>query len=181
MKIYTGTGDHGDTSLFSGQRVRKTHPRVAAYGTLDELNSILGAAVAAGPKPPVREAVIALQMRLFDLCADLATVLKPGQYPRISDKTITKIERAMDEISALLPKKKGFLLPGGTPAACQLHIARTVARRAEREALLAVEATPIAREPMVYLNRMSDYLFLLACHENYLSGVTETVWEPCKE
>lgn len=177
MKIYTGTGDHGDTSLFSGQRVRKTHPRVAAYGTLDELNSILGAAVAAVPKPPVLRAVIALQMRLFDLCADLATVLQPGQIPRITDETVTEIERAMDEISAELPSKKGFVLPGGTPAACQLHIARTVARRAEREALLAVEATPISREPMVYLNRISDYLYLLAIHENHLSGVEETVWK----
>jgi len=176
MKIYTGTGDDGETSLFSGQRVSKTHPRVAAYGTLDEMNSILGAAVAAEPTGPVRTALLDIQKSTFDLCTDLATVLQPGQSPRITDETVLEIERKMDRLMALLPEMKTFVLPGGSPAACQIHIARTVARRAEREALLVEESARIARTPMVFLNRLSDYLYLLARYENHLAEVRETVW-----
>ena len=178
MKIYTGTGDHGETSLFSGQRVPKTHPRVAAYGALDEMNSILGAAVAAGPSEPVRTALLALQARTFDLCADLATVLQPGQSPRITDEMVRETELEMDRIMALIPEKKTFVLPGGSLAACQIHIARAVARRAEREALLVEGFERIAWTPMVYLNRLSDYLYLLAVYENFLAGVPETDWIP---
>ncbi len=176
MKIYTGTGDRGETGLFSGQRVRKTHPRVMAYGTLDEVNSLLGAAIAAGPTAPVREALLALQARLFELGSDLATVLRPGESPRITEGDIREIEGQMDAIMAEVPLKKAFVLPGGTPAAAQIHIARTVARRAEREALLIDDSQPVAREPMVYLNRLSDCLFLLASLENHLAGAEETVW-----
>ena len=178
MKIYTGTGDQGETSLFSGQRVPKTHPRIAAYGALDEMNSILGAAVAAGPSGPVRAALLDLQGRTFDLCADLATVIQPGQSPRITDETIREIEQEMDRLTALLPEKKNFVFPGGAPAACQIHIARAVARRAEREALLVEGSERIAWTPMVYLNRLSDYLYLLAVYENFLAGVPETDWIP---
>lgn len=180
MKIYTGTGDHGETSLFSGQRVSKTHPRVAAYGTLDEVNSILGAAVSADPTEPVRAALLALQAAVFDLCADLATVLQPGQSPRITDETIGELEREMDRITSILPEKKSFILPGGTPAACQIHLARAIVRRAEREALQVNDDARIAREPMVYLNRLSDYLYLLATYENHLAGFQETPWHPRK-
>ena len=178
MKIYTGTGDQGETSLFSGQRIPKTHPRIAAYGALDEMSSILGAAVAAGPSRPVRSALLDLQGRTFDLCADLATVLQPGQSPRITDETIREIEQEMDRLAALLPEKKNFVFPGGSPAACLIHMARAVARRAEREALLVDGSARIARTPMVYLNRLSDYLYLLARHENHLAGVAETDWVP---
>ena len=178
MKIYTGTGDHGETGLFSGERVRKTHPRVAAYGTLDEMNSILGAAVAAGPTQPVQKAILALQAMTFDLGADLATVLEPGQHTRIAQADICEVEEEMDRISALLPQKKNFVLPGGSPAACQLHIARTVARRAEREALMVEIPAPIPPAPMIFLNRLSDYLYLLAKYENHLAGVEETDWIP---
>ncbi len=180
MKIYTGTGDHGETSLFSGQRVPKTHPRVAAYGTLDEMNSILGAAVAAGPCEPVRTSLLNLQRRTFDLCADLATVLQPGQAPRISEETVRDIERDMDRITEQLPEKNNFVLPGGSSAACQIHIARTVARRAEREALAVDGPARISRTPMVYLNRLSDFLYLLARYENHLAGVHEEDWLPGK-
>ena len=178
MKIYTGTGDHGETGLFSGERVRKSHPRVAAYGTLDEMNSILGAAVAASPTPPVRKALLALQARTFDLGADLATVLEPGKPTRIIQADITAIEEEMDRITALLPQKKNFVLPGGTPAACQIHIARTVARRSEREALMVVDPAPIPQTPLIFLNRLSDYLYLLAKYENHLADVVETDWIP---
>ncbi|MFA7343976.1 MAG: cob(I)yrinic acid a,c-diamide adenosyltransferase [Terrimicrobiaceae bacterium] len=179
MKIYTRTGDRGETSLFSRERVPKTHPRVAAYGTLDEMNSILGAAVAAGPTQPVRAALLDLQAQTFDLCADLATVLKPGQSTRITQEAVVEIERKMDRIAAQIPEKNNFVLPGGSPAACQIHLARTVARRAEREALMVGgESQPVAREPMIFLNRLSDYLYLLAKYENHLAGVEETDWIP---
>ena len=178
MKIYTGTGDQGETSLFSGQRVRKTHSRVAAYGTLDEMNSVLGAAVAASPTPPVRAALLALQTQTFDLCADLATVMEPGRATRITQEHIAAIENEMDRITALLPEIKKFALPGGTPAACQIHIARTVARRAEREALAVGDPAPVAPTPMIFLNRLSDYLYLLARYENHLAGATESDWIP---
>lgn len=177
MRIYTGTGDHGETSLFSGQRVSKTHVRVAAYGTLDEMSSFLGAALAAGPTDPVREALLALQVHTFDLCTDLATLLRPGQPPRITDETIREIEQEMDRITSQLPPQNAFVLPGGSAAACQIHIARTVARRAEREALL-IDEPQVARGPMTYLNRLSDYLYLLARYENYLAGVEEIKWVP---
>jgi len=178
MKIYTGTGDRGETSLFSGQRVPKTHPRVIAYGTLDEMNSILGAAVAAHPCEPVRTALLDLQNRTFDLCADLATVLQAGQSQRITEKAVREIEQEMDRITALLPEKKNFVLPGGSPAACQIHLARTVARRAEREALAVEDSARIDRITMIYLNRLSDYLYLLGRYENHLAGVVETDWPP---
>jgi cob(I)alamin adenosyltransferase len=178
MKIYTKTGDRGETSLFSGQRVSKTHPRVAAYGTLDEMNSVLGAAVAVPPTPEVRDALIALQFLVFDLCTDLATLLKPGESPRITNETIARIEREMDAFTEALPPLRAFILPGGSPAAAQIHIARTIARRAEREALSVVGAEAIAREPLVFLNRLSDYLYLLARRENQLSGTAETEWLP---
>lgn len=180
MKIYTRTGDHGETSLFSGQRVRKTHPRVAAYGTLDEMNSILGAALAAGPSEPVRTALIALQSRTFELGADLATVLSPEKSPRITGEDVQEIERAMDQLSNSLPKRKNFVLPGGSPAACQIHIARTVARRAEREALMIENSAGIAPTSLIYLNRLSDYLFLLAAYENHLAGARVIDWIPAK-
>jgi len=178
MKIYTRTGDHGETSLFSGQRVPKTHPRVAAYGTLDEMNSLLGAAVAAGPREPVRMALLGLQKQTFDLCADLATVLQPGKSARITEEAVREIEREMDRIMALLPERRNFVLPGGSPAACQIHIARTVARRAEREALAVDDSARIDRTTMIYLNRLSDYLYLLAEWENQLAGIAETDWIP---
>ncbi|MBE2205113.1 MAG: cob(I)yrinic acid a,c-diamide adenosyltransferase [Chthoniobacterales bacterium] len=180
MKIYTRTGDQGETSLFSGQRVRKTHPRVAAYGTLDEMNSILGAALSAGPSEPVRTALIALQLKTFDLCTDLATVLAPGKLARITESDVREIEQAMDRIAAELPVKKNFVLPGGSPAASQIHIARTVARRAEREALLIEDSDTLARSSMIYLNRLSDYLYLLGAYENHLTGAEVIDWIPEK-
>ena len=178
MKIYTGTGDKGETSLFSGQRVRKTHPRVAAYGTLDEMNSLLGCAISAGPAEPVLQALTSLQILTFELCADLATVLPEGRSPRITDDDIRALEQEMDRITAILPAKKHFVLPGGSRAACQIHIARTVARRAEREALEIEDFAKIGRAPMVFLNRLSDYLYLLASYENHLAGVAEIPWVP---
>ena len=178
MKIYTRTGDHGETSLFSGQRVRKSHPRVAAYGALDEMNSILGAAIAAAPSGPVRVALTELQATTFELGADLATVHGPGETTRITEDDVRRIETEMDIMTAALPENKHFVLPGGSAAACQIHIARTVARRAEREALAVEDSQQVAHAPLIYLNRLSDYLYLLARYENHLSQIPETNWVP---
>jgi len=180
MKIYTGTGDNGETSLFSGQRVQKNHPRVAAYGALDEMNSALGAAAASSHAEEIETALIAIQRLVFDLCADLATIFKPGQTPRITTETIDWIEKEMDALDGKLPELDCFVLPGGSPAAAHIHVARTIARRAEREACSIPEQEPAAREPLVFLNRLSDYLFLLARRENQLSGTKELEWRPAK-
>jgi cob(I)alamin adenosyltransferase len=142
------------------------------------MNSVLGAAVAVNPATEVRDALIALQFLVFDLCTDLATVLKPGESPRITNEAIERIEREMDVLTATLPPLRAFVLPGGSPAAAQIHIARTISRRAEREALSVSGAEAIAREPLVFLNRLSDYLYLLARRENQLRGTFEIEWLP---
>lgn len=178
MKIYTRTGDAGETSLFSGQRVRKNHPRVAAYGALDEMSSVLGVAISSSPAPETKASLISVQMLVFDLCADLATISKPGQHPRIQAGAIEWIEKEMDALAGKLPEIDCFVLPGGSPAAAQIHVARTIARRAEREALSIPEGELAAREPLVFLNRLSDYLYLLARRENQLSGSSELEWHP---
>lgn len=181
MKIYTKSGDSGETSLFSGQRVLKNHPRVAAYGTLDEMNSVLGVAVASSPSAEIQKTLTSLQLLVFDLSADLATVLKPGQSPRINSENISWIEKEMDSLMEKLPQKNCFVLPGGSPAAAQIHVARTIARRAEREARSLPAHEAISQESLVFLNRLSDYLFLLARRENQLCGATELEWRPSKE
>jgi len=178
MKISTGTGDSGETSLFSGQRVSKSHPRVAVCGTLDEMNSVLGAAIAARPAAEVRDALLAAQSLAFELCADLAAVPKPGLAPKITSESIAQIEREIDLLAEMLPPLRAFVLPGGSPAAAQIHIARTIARRAEREVLAIPGLDAAACDPLVFLNRLSDFLYLLARRENQLSGTRETEWLP---
>lgn len=178
MKIYTGTGDGGETGLFSGQRVSKNHPRVRAYGALDELNCILGVAAASGPSDETRAALTGLQRTLFYLGTDLATILPPGEQPRVSAKMISWIEGEMDSLSAKLPALRAFVFPGGSPAAAQIHLARSIARRVEREALCAAGEEALPKGSLVFLNRLSDYLFLLARRENQLGGVEEHEWRP---
>lgn len=165
-KIYTKTGDAGQTGLYSGERVSKTDPLIAACGTIDELNSHLGAALAAWPKERVAEVLRPLQRLLFDLAADLATLPGSREIRRIGEEDISHLERNIDAISQSLPPIHEFIPPGGTPAAAQIHIARTVARRAEREALAASAIHPLNRQALVYLNRLSDLLFELARLEN---------------
>jgi cob(I)alamin adenosyltransferase len=165
-KIYTKTGDAGQTGLYSGERVSKTDPLIAACGTIDELNSHLGAALAAGPVERVAEQLRPLQGLLFELAADLATLPGSRHIRRIDADDIARIERGIDDASAALPPLRDFIPPGGTPAAAQIHIARTVARRAEREALTASAAHPLNERALVLLNRLSDFLFVLARLEN---------------
>jgi cob(I)alamin adenosyltransferase len=176
MKIYTKTGDQGETGLFSGERVRKSHPRVTAYGTLDEMNSHLGAALAAGPAEGVREALLEIQCLTFEAGADLATASGTSAVPRIQPSDVSRLEVEIDRMESKLVPLKTFILPGGTPAAAQIHVARAVSRRAEREAVTAADLEPIPAITLEFLNRLSDYLFVLARYENHLNGVVDTPW-----
>lgn len=178
MKIYTKTGDDGTTSLFSGGRVSKTHLRVEAYGTVDELNSILGAARAHKPQAQTDAWLAQVQRQLFHLGADLATPLdaKSDWVVRMDAATVTWLENTIDEMTAQLPELKYFILPGGTLAAAQLHVGRTVCRRAERIVVALQEHEPVGEQVLNYLNRLSDFLFTLARWENMQAGVPEDTW-----
>jgi len=173
MKIYTRTGDAGTTSLFSGERVAKYHPRVMAYGSVDELNAHLGSARSSSPLPQVDHILERLQELLFTLGADLATALCERKVTRISEQDTAMLEEEIDRMEESLPQLKFFILPGGTPAASAIHLARCVCRRAEREALL-LPAGEISKAALAFMNRLSDHLFVLARFQNHLAGVTET-------
>lgn len=180
MKIYTKTGDDGTTSLFSGGRVPKHHLRVESYGTVDELNSTLGVARALRPSAGTDEYLTRVQHQLFNLGADLATPLDaPTSYVvRIDAAAITWLEAAIDRMTVELPALNYFILPGGSPAAAMLHVARTVCRRAERDATALAEHEPIGEHVLPYLNRLSDFLFTLARWENQQAGIEDTRWSP---
>jgi cob(I)alamin adenosyltransferase len=182
-RIYTRTGDDGTTSLFGGERVGKGNPRIDAYGTVDETNSVVGMARAhlndesgADRLDPVLGDI---QEELFILGADLATPVdaKP-MVPRIQDDHVEQLEERIDAFDADLKPLKKFVLPGGSPVGAALHSARTVCRRAERLAVQAGASTPINDEAVVYLNRLSDLLFVLARWANKQAGVREDTWTP---
>jgi cob(I)alamin adenosyltransferase len=173
MKIYTCTGDDGTTGLFSGERVAKTHPRVVAYGAVDEVNSILGVARASNPQGEVDGLLEIVQRQLFKLGADLATSGDSSKVERISSAETKWLEAEMDRMTAQSPPLTHFILPGGTLAAAHIHVARTVSRRCEREAM---HVDGCSREVLVYLNRLSDFFFTLARFENHLAGVAEIEW-----
>ena len=178
-RIYTRGGDKGETSLGDGSRVKKHDPRVAAYGDVDEANSIIG--LARLHTTGEADAMLArIQNDLFDLGADLCTPDEPNpKYPplRISKDQVTRLEREIDAMNAKLAPLESFVLPGGTPAAALLHVARTVVRRAER--LTTALALKAAVNPLViaYLNRLSDHLFVLARHLND-NGARDVLWTP---
>jgi cob(I)alamin adenosyltransferase len=183
MKIYTRTGDAGSTGLFGGGRVVKSHPRIEAYGTVDETNSYLGLARAhlrSAPEAERLEPVLTrLQDELFVLGADLATPLAARPVvPRIVDRHIEQLEADIDAFDAEIPPLKHFVLPGGTPVAAVLHVARTVCRRAERAVVAAAKREAITPLTGPYLNRLSDLLFVLARWANHAAGVNETEWKP---
>ena len=180
MKIYTRTGDKGETGLFGGGRVRKDHVRVAAYGDIDELNSSIGVARAAAPDLH-QELLEAIQRDLFAIGGHLATpdperVRRALAKAELSESRIGEFEATMDAADEVLPPLKAFILPGGTPAAAAFHLARTICRRAERSivALAAVESV----EPLfiTYVNRLSDLLFTLARLANHEQGVEDVTW-----
>lgn len=181
VKIYTRTGDGGDTGLFGGGRVPKAHVRVEAYGDVDELNAALGVAVAAVADEEIRGRLRSIQHDLFSLGASLATpVAEDGSArpatPPLPAARVEEMEAWIDAASDETPPLRNFILPGGTGGATALHLARTVCRRAERAVVrLALQE---AADPVVvrYLNRLSDLLFALSRLENHRAGVTDTVW-----
>lgn len=180
MKIYTKTGDDGTTGIFGGQRVRKTSQQVVAYGTVDELNAVIGVARAAGLDEFSERALEAIQSDLFVLGAELACV--PGKEDKmrlqlLSAADAQRLEQTIDAAEADLSPLDSFVLPGGSTAAALLHLARTVARRAEREVLAIESSTPRA-ELIIYLNRLSDLLFVLARRANAVAKVGDVPWAP---
>jgi cob(I)alamin adenosyltransferase len=179
VKIYTKTGDSGETSLFDNTRVSKADARVDAYGEVDELNACLGAARAAGVDEDIGALIETLQQDLFALGARLAD---PGSRiaPRvekavIGDAAVERLEQAIDRLEATLPPLRRFIVPGGSPAGAGLHLARTVCRRAERR-VIGLGAGIVDPILVVYLNRLSDLLFVMARAVNHRSGTAETQW-----
>jgi cob(I)alamin adenosyltransferase len=175
-KIYTRGGDAGQTSLGDGSRVSKLDPRIRAYGVVDELNSQLGVALANDALPEVlRGPLERVQNQLFDVGADLSVPWNgPDDRLRATQAMVDELEQLCDDHNAELPELRSFVLPGGTTEAAQLHVARTIARRAELASLDA-DVNPLAR---VYLNRVSDLLFVLARRANQLAGRDEPLWRP---
>ena len=181
MKIYTRTGDQGTTGLFGGGRVAKSDPRVAAYGDVDELNSVLGLVRATPPTDPHDELLELIQRDLFAIGGQLATpdpskVQAALAKAQLSVDRIAQFEQTIDECDRELPPLKAFVLPGGTPKAAALHLARTVCRRAERSVVALAAATPVPSDLIVYLNRLSDLLFILARLANHRAGSADLTW-----
>jgi len=188
MKIYTGSGDRGKTSLFSGQRVSKADERIEAYGDMDELNSIIGALVAslgAEHSEPAGE-LQRIQSDLFTISALLATTPDSPAMDTIAaidQQHIEFLEKSIDRMVESLPELKGFILPGGHPAAAWAHVARTVCRRTERRIVSFLDASfemhvpDTYRVALVYVNRLSDYLFVAARYCNHLFAVPDKLWE----
>lgn len=177
MKIYTKKGDSGQTSLFGGTKVMKDEIRIESYGTVDELNSVIGVILTHPLSDKGNSILMDIQHQLFILGADLATPqTKKTKVERIGKKEITKLETLIDELDEELAPLTTFILPGGSPAGAALHMARTVCRRAERRTVSLAKSENISDECVIYLNRLSDLLFVLARFENKKADVTETPW-----
>jgi cob(I)alamin adenosyltransferase len=182
MKIYTKTGDKGTTSLIGGTKVPKSHLRIESYGSIDELNSHLGLCRDMIKDDHVRDVILEIQDRLFTIGSSLACdpIKEPKmRIPDLKETDINVLEKEIDRIDGILPPMKSFILPGGHPNVSQLHIARCVCRRAER-ACVRLELESLEVEPLIlqYLNRLSDYLFMLARYEAHLLNVEELPWKP---
>lgn len=178
MKIYTKTGDDGTTSLFSGGRVGKNHLRVESYGTVDELNSHIGVIRANKPSIPTGKQLVNIQEHLFRLGADLATPMdaKADWLVRITVKEIEWLEYRIDQLSEHLDPLKNFILPGGSVVGANLHVARTVCRRAERLVVALADNEAVNEHALIYLNRLSDWLFTAARYENKQANIPEDKW-----
>ncbi len=178
MKIYTKTGDLGETGLFGGRRVPKHHLRIEAYGTVDETNAVLGLAASRCTDPELLDAIRRVQSELFSVGADLATPLdaQSDHIVRVDEVIIQRLEAEIDVWEEALPPLRQFILPGGSEAGVGLHFARTVCRRAERTVVALSQAEELNPTVLRYLNRLSDWLFILARIANQRSGIEETIW-----
>jgi cob(I)alamin adenosyltransferase len=180
-KVYTRTGDDGTTALGNGARVAKDSRRVVAYGTVDELNSQIGAALATGLEARLSAALRRIQNELFHLGAELC--VPPGEAgerspgPRLEDHHVRALELLIDELQSELSPLENFVLPGGSAGAAQLHVARTVCRRAERALVALGREEPVGAWPVPYLNRLSDALFVMARFENLARGAGDVLWD----
>lgn len=179
-KVYTRRGDQGQTSLVGGQRVSKASMRLESYGTVDELSSHLGLLASMLPEGEDKEMIQRIQNNLFNVCTNLATdqeqtPLYPSAY--LPEGEIERLEQEVDTIMKMLPEKQGFILPGGTKEAAQTHVCRTVCRRAERRIVAMSSTSIVSPEVLQYINRLSDYLFVLAKKLNFIAGQSEKLWQ----
>lgn len=183
-KVYTRTGDKGTTSLVGGVRIEKSSVRLEAYGTIDELSSHLGLLVSLLDDGEDRQTLLRIQKNLFNVCTHLATdQSQTPLYPsaRLPENEVAFMEQQIDAINALLPEAQGFIQPGGCQAAAQAHVCRTVCRRAERRIAALAATAVVGEEIQQYVNRLSDYLFVLAKKINFNKGVNEILWQnACK-
>jgi cob(I)alamin adenosyltransferase len=180
-RIYTKTGDEGTTGLGGGRRVSKDSLRVTAYGTVDELNSLIGVALAAGLCDRLTQELTLIQNELFDLGSDLCWPSddeRRARIPTVEPRQVEKLERLIDEFNDAVGPLTNFLLPGGSPGAAHLHVARAVCRRAERETVRLDREEAIGEYVLAYLNRLSDALFVMTRYENHERGVAEPLWQP---
>jgi cob(I)alamin adenosyltransferase len=177
-KIYTRGGDAGETSLGDGSRVSKLDGRIAAYGTVDELNALVGVVLAGDCPDEIRDVLLRVQNELFDLGADLSVPMEHDARLRVTQTQVDRLEDDCDRFNAVLPDLKSFVLPGGSALSANLHVARAVCRRAERETTVAAGAYTVNPLGLVYLNRLSDLLFILARAANAADGHEEPLWRP---
>ncbi len=182
MKIYTKTGDKGETGLFGGDRVAKNHLRLNAYGSIDELNSFLGLAITEVTNTEIKSVLNDLQNKLFVLGSDLATPETEKNVKlnitRLPDSYISETEQAIDKYEARLDELKNFILPGGSKGSALLHICRTISRRTEREVVALKNTEHIGENIVIFLNRLSDLFFVLSRFENKYSNIPDTKWIP---
>ncbi len=182
MKIYTKTGDKGETGLFGGERVSKSTSRLNAYGTIDELNSFIGLAITEIQCGDIKNILIDLQNKLFVVGSDLATPEteknKKLKITRTPDSYILEIEKIIDRFDSQLDELKNFILPGGSKGASLLHVCRTISRRAEREVVTLKNTEQIGNNIVIFLNRLSDLFFVLSRFENKHSNIPDTKWIP---
>lgn len=183
MKIYTKTGDKGDTSLIGGERVGKNDPRIEAYGTIDELNAFIGLAITHLPLhiKELRDDLIKIQHHLFDIGAELASLsdrkVKAMKIPRVRATKIAWLEDHIDRYHKEVPELKHFILPGGSETSSALHVARSVCRRAERAIIALADTQSVNPELIKYINRLSDFFFAAARYSNHKTGTPDTLWE----
>ena len=180
-RIYTKTGDEGLTGLGGGRRVPKDSPRVSAYGTVDELNSAIGVALALGLSDRLVDELGRIQNELFDLGSDLCWPSddeRRARIPTVQPHNVERLETLIDELNETVGPLSNFLLPGGSPGSAQLHVARTICRRAERATITLSREEAIGDLVLPYLNRLSDALFVMARYENHTRGVDEPLWQP---